>query len=159
MSEHLCLQNGSWFILLSFLTSFLLSEHLCLRNGGWFILLSFLTYFISSEHLCLENGGWFLLYCGLKLLWVMRVGFENTCAASGKWNVSGVIPRLYGWVYKTWRLFSLANEHSVAFMTAGSQSRRSQIVSYVQPSFDFLFIKFIFRISGRIKFWDPSWGL
>ena len=28
------------------------------------------------------------------------VGFENTCTVSGKWNVSRVMPRLYGWVYK-----------------------------------------------------------
>ena len=26
------------------------------------------------------NGGWFLL------LWVIGVGFENTCTVSGKWN-------------------------------------------------------------------------
>ena len=66
----------------------------------------------------------------LKLVWEMRVGFENTCTATGKWNVSRVIPRLYGWVYKIWRLFPLAAENSVAVMTASSQSRRSQIVSY-----------------------------
>ena len=65
----------------------------------------------------------------LKLLWEMRVGFENTCTATGKWNVSRVIPRLYGWVCKIWRLFPLADEKSVAIMTASSQSRRSQIVS------------------------------
>ena len=66
-----------------------------------------------------------MFYWGLKLLWVMRVGFENTCIASGKSNVSKGIPRLYGWVYKTLRLFPLADEHSVVAMTAGSQSRRS----------------------------------
>ena len=59
------------------------------------------------------------------LLLVMVVGFENTCTVSGKWNVSRVIPRLYGWVYKTWRLFPLADEHSIAVMIVGSQ-----IVSY-----------------------------
>ena len=43
-----------------------------------------------------------------------------------------VIPRLYDWVYKTWRFFQLADEHSVAsgFVTAGSQSRWFQIASY-----------------------------
>ena len=56
------------------------------------------------------------------LLWVMGVGFENTSTVSGKWNVSSVIPRLYGWVYKTWKLFPLPDEHSGAVMTAGSQS-------------------------------------
>ena len=58
------------------------------------------------------------------------VGFENICTVLGKWNISRVIPRLYGWVYKTWRFFPLADEHGVAVMTAGSQSRQSQIVSY-----------------------------
>ena len=46
------------------------------------------------------NGGWILFYWGLKLLWVMREGLENTCTASGTSNVSTVIPRLYGWLYK-----------------------------------------------------------
>ena len=82
----------------------------------------------------------------------MRVGFENTCTASGISNVSRVISRLHGWVYKTLRLFPLADEHSVAVMTAGSQSRRSQIVSYGQPIFNFRFIKFLVRISVSIKF-------
>ena len=44
----------------------------------------------------------------------MRVEFENTSTVSGKSNISGIISRLYGWVYKTWRLFPLADEHSVA---------------------------------------------
>ena len=35
----------------------------------------------------------------------MGGGFDNTCTASGKWNVSGVIPRLYRFVYKTLTLF------------------------------------------------------
>ena len=35
------------------------------------------------------------------LLLVMGVGFENTWTGSKKLNVSRVIPRLYGWVYKT----------------------------------------------------------
>ena len=56
--------------------------------------------------------------------------WEHSCTVSGKWNISRVILRLYGWVYKTWRLMPLADEQSVAVMTVGSQSRRSQIVSY-----------------------------
>ena len=52
----------------------------------------------------------------------------------GKWNVSNVIPRLYGWVYKTWMPFSLAVEYSVAAMTAGFQSTRSQIVNLCSES-------------------------
>ena len=51
-------------------------------------------------------------------LWVLMVGFDNTCAASGKWNVSRVFPKLYGWVYKTLRLSPLVVEHNVVVMSA-----------------------------------------
>ena len=44
------------------------------------------------------------------------VVFDNTCTVSGKRNVSRVIPRLYGWVYKTSRLSTLVVEHSVVVM-------------------------------------------
>ena len=37
----------------------------------------------------------------LMLVWVMGLGFENTCKVSGKSTVSRVIRRLYEWVYKT----------------------------------------------------------
>ena len=60
----------------------------------------------------------------------MGVEFEKTCTVAGKWNVSRVIPILYGWVYKTSRLSPLVVEHSVVVMTAGSQSRQSQTESY-----------------------------
>ena len=60
----------------------------------------------------------------------MGVRFDNTCIVSGKWNVSWAIPRLYGQVYKTLRLSLLVVEHNVVVMTAGSQSRQSQIESY-----------------------------
>ena len=59
----------------------------------------------------------------------MRVGFENTCTAWEKSNVSCFIPQLYGWVYKTWRLFPLVDEHNVAVMAAGSQSTQSHMGS------------------------------
>ena len=36
------------------------------------------------------NDGQFLPCWKLILLWVMGVGFENTCSVSGKWNVSGL---------------------------------------------------------------------
>ena len=76
------------------------------------------TVFLNDS----ANGDWYLFYWGLMLLWLMRVGFENSSTASGKSNVSRVIPRLYGWVYKTWRLFPLPDEHTVVVITAGSQS-------------------------------------
>ena len=56
-------------------------------------------------------------FCSMPL-WVMMVGFDNTCAASGKWNVSRVFPKLYGWVYKTLRLSPLVVEHNVVAMSA-----------------------------------------
>ena len=59
-----------------------------------------------------------MFYCGLMLLWVMGVGFDNTCAVSGKWNVSRAIPRLYGWVHQALRLSPLVVEHSVVTMGA-----------------------------------------
>ena len=61
------------------------------------------------------------------------------------------------------KLSTLAVEHNVVVMIAGSQSRQSQIESYEKTIFDSHFIKFVFRISWDIKFWDPSlrlrhWG-
>ena len=44
--------------------------------------------------------------------------FNNTRAVSGERNVSRVISRLYGWVYKTLRLSTLVVEHSVVVMRA-----------------------------------------
>ena len=68
------------------------------------------------------------------LLWVMVLEFENTCTVSWKRNVSRVVPRLYGWVYKTLRVSPLAVEHSIVVMTMGSQSRQSQIELGIQFS-------------------------
>ena len=106
-----------------------------------------------------STGGWFLFYWGVILLWVIGLKFENTWTVSWKGNISRVISRLYGWVYKTLKLSPLAVEHSVVVTTAGSQSRRSQIESYGYPILDSRFIKFVFRISGGIKFGDLHWGL
>ena len=48
----------------------------------------------------------FLFCWRLMLLWVMAVIFKNTDAVSVKWNVSRVVPRLYGlrslWQPKKW---------------------------------------------------------
>ena len=76
------------------------------------------------------------------------MGFDNTCTNSEKRNVFMLIPRLYGWVYKTLRPSSLVIDYSVVVMTAGSKSRRFQIESYGQPIFDFRFIRFVFKTSG-----------
>ena len=83
---------------------------------------------------------------------MMLVGFQNTCTASGKSNVARVIPRLYRWVCKTGKLLPLADEHSVAAMTAGSQSRQPQIVSYGGPILDFRFINLCSESMGAYNF-------
>ena len=48
----------------------------------------------------------------------MGVGFDNTCIVSGKLNDSRVIPKLYGCINKTLRLFPLVVEHSLVVMAA-----------------------------------------
>ena len=65
---------------------------------------------------------------GVDATLVMGVRFDKTCTVSEKWNVTSVIPTLYGWVYK--RLSPVVVEHIVVVMTAVSQSRQSQIESY-----------------------------
>ena len=56
------------------------------------------------------------------------MGFDNTCTISGKRNISRVIPRLYGWVYKTLRLSPLAVDHSVVVMSARLNPMGSQFL-------------------------------
>ena len=63
------------------------------------------------------------------LLWVMGVGFENTCKVSGKRNVSRVVPRLCGLVYKVLRLTNKIAEDGVVVMAAGYQPGVSYVVS------------------------------
>ena len=82
-------------------------------------------------------GVWF--HWDLMLLWVMGAGFDNTCTGSGKWSGSRVIPRLYGWVYKTLRLSLPVIEHSVMVVSGR--------LNPMDP-FDSPFMKFVFRISG-----------
>ena len=67
----------------------------------------------------IKPKGFFLFYWRVMLLRVMGVGFENTCAVSEKWNVSRVIPRLYGWVYKILRLVNITVEDRVVDVTVG----------------------------------------
>ena len=44
----------------------------------------------------------------------MGVGFANTCTVSGKWNVSRVVTRLYGWVYKILQTILIINSTAVS---------------------------------------------
>ena len=45
----------------------------------------------------------------------LGVEFENNCIVSGTFNVSRIIPRLEGAIYKTLRLSPLAVEHSSGY--------------------------------------------
>ena len=77
------------------------------------------------------NGGWLLFYWRLTVLWVIGVGFDNTCTISGKWNISRLFQEFIdGYIAKILRLSALVVEYSVKVMTAGSQSRQCQIESY-----------------------------
>ena len=79
-------------------------------------------------------------------------GFDNTCTVSEKWNVSRVIPRLYGWVYKSSRLTPLVVEHSVVVNECGFPIKTiPDWILWVGNAR----LPFVFRISGGIKFWDP----
>ena len=69
------------------------------------------------------------------LLWVMGVGFENTCTVSVKWSVSRVIPRLHGWVYKLLRLSNCYFNCGFP-ISAGSQLGGPQFKSYGYLEFD-----------------------
>ena len=84
--------------------------------------------FVCVCSVCKWLREWWLVFVlwSLMLLWVMGVRFDNTCTVSGKWNVSRVIPRLYGWVYKTLRLSTLVVEHIVLVMSGRLNPMGSQ---------------------------------
>ena len=56
------------------------------------------------------------------------MGLYNTCIVSRKLNISRVIPRLFGWVYKTLGLFPLAVDDSVVVMGARLNPMGSQFL-------------------------------
>ena len=60
---------------------------------------------------CMCSHLW-LVFARLEVDTTLGVGFKNTCIVSGKWNVSTIIPTLYGWVYKPLRLYPLVIDHS-----------------------------------------------
>ena len=88
----------------------------------------------------------------LMLLCVVGVEFENTCAVSGEMNLSRVALRLYGYVYKIWRLTNIKVEFSVVVVGVDFRSWITQFVSGGRPLFDSRFTKFVLRSSGSIKF-------
>ena len=82
------------------------------------------------------------------------MGFYNTCAVWGTWNVYWVNPKLYWWVYKTLRLSPLVVEHSVVVMSARLNSMGNQFLILVSWN---LFSELVGE-RGGINIW-PSWGL
>ena len=87
------------------------------------------------------------------LFWVIG-GFENTCIAWRKWDISRVIPILYGWVYKTLKTFSSSGwTYCSGYDCRFSIKIIPEWILWV-VNFDSSFMKFLFRISGCIKFWD-----
>ena len=56
----------------------------------------------------------------------MAVGFEITCTVSGKWNISRVVTRLYGCVYKILKTTPIISSTAVFYQgdshLVGSQS-------------------------------------
>ena len=69
------------------------------------------------------SGAWFLFFDE-----AMGGGVDNTCKVSGKWNVSRIIRKLYGWVYRTLRLSPSVVEHSVLVMSARMNPMCSQFL-------------------------------
>ena len=72
-----------------------------MKKGGESKISFLLPQGFESFPLDLPEARWCNLVLILMLLWVLNVGFENTCTVSGKCNVFRVTPKLYRWVYKT----------------------------------------------------------
>ena len=112
-------------------------------------------------------------YRRLILFCVMGMEFENTCKVSGKWNISRFVSRLYGWVYKTFLEFLLyylncgfpvgglplsgfpIGGYNYGFPIRGTPAQ----ILWVANFWSSWNLKFVFRISGGMKFWDLSGGL
>ena len=116
----------------------------CISKEGRELLLSLfpskVAYLVQGSVLAYD--GCFLFYWRLILLWVIGVGFGNTCAISGKWNISRVVPRLYGWLYKILRLPFITTEDGVMVATARYQIGVSQFNSRVWLVSNSRFTKF-----------------
>ena len=63
----------------------------------------------------------------------MGVGFENTCPVSGKWDVTRVVPILFGRVYKILRLLPLLVELQVPNLV-DSQAAGSMHSQFLIPA-------------------------
>ena len=83
-------------------------------------------------------------------LWVMRVGFENTCIVSGKWNVFRVIQD-YRNTFLRLRVTLLPVAHVVVATTSRSWSGDPSSIYTGIQKIKSLLMKFMFRISGGHK--------
>ena len=63
----------------------------------------------------------------------MGVALENTCTVSGKWNVTRVVPKLYGRVYTILRLLPLLVELQVPNL-GDSQAAGSVYSQFLIPA-------------------------
>ena len=77
--------------------------------------------------------------------------WEHLCSF-WEMNLSRVVLRLYGYVYKIWRLTNIKVEFSVVVVGVDFRSWITQFVSGGRPLFDSRFTKFVLRSSGSIKF-------
>ena len=88
----------------------------------------------------------------------MGVGFENTCSASGKWNISRVVQKLCGWVDETIRVRLISTESILKAITVVSQKDDARLVPRrVQLSFLLLWSLCSEPVWG-IKFYFVCWG-
>ena len=72
------------------------------------------------------------------------IGLGNTCTVS---------------VVELWVPSSGMPTQGASNWSVDSHLREPQLEFYGWPIFDSRFMKFVFRISGGMKFWDLSWGL
>ena len=77
----------------------------------------------------------------------MDVGFDNTCTVSGRWNVFRVIPRLYGWVYKTLRLSPYVVKYNIVVMNVSLDPMGNR-------QFLFSFYEIFVQNQWGMTFWD-----
>ena len=105
------------------------------------------------------TSDWFRFCWGLMLLWVMGVGFENTCTVSEKCNFSRVVWRFYGWVYPISKLYLVLAGCSLVVVSVGYHAGGTKFNSCWQLIFNSCFTKFVSRSSGLWSWGNPCWGL
>ena len=100
---------------------------------------------------------WWLVCVPLEVGVTLGLEFEKTCSVSGKWNVSSVFPRLYGWVYKIFRfpLPPLMLELRVTIMGTHAQWVPTQGNSSSIPMGTQLLILVLWNLCSELKGSSP----